>query len=114
MGSMLVSSGIALVLWGNVAYKFRRFRGRPENNAQRANFATLLCMALAFTILDPPVYAAIDAVTGVPNLARLLGDDCGVAGACAFEPVAAAVASAPDAGAACGATGGSWAPPCSL
>jgi len=92
MGSMLVSSGIALVLWGNVAYKLRRFRGRPENNAQRANFATLLCMALAFTILDPPVYAAIDAVTGVPNLARLLGDDCGVAGACAFEPVAAAVA----------------------
>jgi len=47
MGSVFVSSGIALV----------------------ANFATLLCMALAFTILNPPVYVAIDAVTGVPNLA---------------------------------------------
>lgn len=92
MGSILVSSGIALVLWGNFAYKLRRFRGRPRNDTQQANFATLLCMALAFTILDPPVYAAIDAFTGVPNLARLLGDDCGVAGAFAFEPVAAAVA----------------------
>ena len=79
-------------LWSNFAYKLRRFRGYPRNDTQRANFATLLCMAVAFTILDPPVYAAIDAVTGVPNLARLLGNDCGVAGACAFEPVAAAVA----------------------
>ncbi len=92
MGSMLVSSGIALVLWGNFAYKLRRFQGRPRDDAQRANFATLLCMALAFTILDPPIYTAIDLVTGIPNLARLLGNSCGVAGACAFEPVAAAVA----------------------
>jgi len=92
MGSALVSSGIAFVLWGNLAYKLRRFRGRPRNDAQRANFATLLYMALAFTILDPPIYMAIDAVTGVPNLARLLGNGCGVVGACAFEPVAAAVA----------------------
>lgn len=88
MSSVLVSTAIAAILWGNLLYKLLRFRRRPQNETQRANSLTLLCMALCFTILDPPLYAAIDGVVGVPNLARLLGNSCGVVGACAFAPVA--------------------------
>jgi hypothetical protein len=83
-----LDAGIALALWGNLLYKLRRFRGRPRHEAQRATCVTLLFMALTFTFLIPPIYAAIDGLTGIPNLARLLGNGCGVVAACAFEPVA--------------------------
>ncbi len=88
MSSVLVSTAIATILWGNLLHKLLRFRRRPQNDAQRANSLTLLCMALCFTALDPPIYAVIDRVTGVPNFARLLGNCCGVVAACAFAPVA--------------------------
>lgn len=88
MSSVLVSTAIATILWGNLLYKLLRFRRRPQNDAQRANSLTLLCMALCFTVLDPPLYAVIDRVTGVPNLARLLANSSGVVAACAFAPVA--------------------------
>ncbi len=88
MSSVLVSTAIATLLWGNLLYKLLRFRRRPHNDAQRANSLTLLCMALCFTVLDPPLYAVIDRVTDLPNLARLLGNGCGVVAACAFAPVA--------------------------
>jgi len=89
MSSVLVSTAIAMILWGNLLYKLLRFRRRPQNDAQRANSLALLCMALCFTMLDPPLYAAIDRVTGVPNLARLLANSSGVVAACAFAPVTA-------------------------
>ncbi len=88
MSSVLVGTAIATILWGNLLHKLLRFRRRPQNDAQRANSLTLLCMALCFTALDPPIYAVIDRVTGVPNFARLLGNCCGVVAACAFAPVA--------------------------
>ncbi len=88
MSSVLVSTAIATLLWGNLLYKLLRFRRRPQNDAQRANSLALLCMALCFTVLDPPLYAVIDRVTGVPNLARLLANSSGVVAACAFAPVA--------------------------
>jgi len=88
MSSVLVSTAIATILWGNLFYKLLRFRRRPQNDAQRANSLALLCMALCFTVLDPPLYAVIDRVTGVPNLARLLANSSGVVAACAFAPVA--------------------------
>ncbi|MDQ2786004.1 MAG: hypothetical protein M3Y58_13495, partial [Chloroflexota bacterium] len=88
MSSVLVSTAIATILWGNLLYKLLRFRRRPQNDAQRANSLALLCMALCFTVLDPPLYAVIDRVTGVPNLARLLANSSGVVAACAFAPVA--------------------------
>ncbi len=88
MSSVLVSTAIATILWGNLLYKLLRFRRRPQNDAQRANSLTLLCMAVCFTVLDPPIYTAIDRVTDIPNLARLLGNGSGVVGACAFGPVA--------------------------
>lgn len=95
MSSVLVSTAIAMILWGNLLYKLLRFRRRPQNDAQRANSLTLLCMAFCFTVLDPPIYAAIDRVAGVPNLARLLGNGCGVVGACAFAPVATELSGSP-------------------
>ncbi len=88
MSSVLVSTAIATILWGNLLYKLLRFRRRPHNDAQRANSLTLLCMALCFTLLDPPLYAVIDRVANIPNLARLLGNSSGVVAACAFAPVA--------------------------
>lgn len=67
------------------------FRAQPQDVVQRATLRALWWMALAFTILDPPVYDAIDRVSGVPNIARWLGNSTGVVGAWAFQPVASLV-----------------------
>ena len=88
MSSVLVSTAIAATLWANLIFKLRRFRGQPRDGAQRANCVALLCMALTFTLLDPPIYARVDHAIGIPNIARLLANGCGVIAAWAFEPVA--------------------------
>ena len=92
MSSVLVSTAIAVILWGNLIFKMRRFRGYPHDGAQRANCVALLFMALTFTLLDPPIYARVDGAIGIPNIARLLGNGCGVVAAWAFEPVATRLA----------------------
>lgn len=88
MGTTIASTAIAAALWWNLLLKLRRFRGRPRAGAQQANIITLAFVAAGITLLDPPVYTVVDTLTGVPNLARLLGNSLGLIGAWAAEPVA--------------------------
>lgn len=83
----VVSAGLVALLWGSLLVKLRALHWRVRGAAQRANCASLLTVALAMTVFHPPVYRAIDRVTGVPNLSRLLGNSLGVAAAWLFQPV---------------------------
>jgi hypothetical protein len=66
--------GIAALTWAAVAYKLPALRRRPRDRSLRAYWTTLLFLGLAVTALLPPVYLALGRLTGVPNLARLLGN----------------------------------------
>lgn len=69
-GALYVAAGLA---WTAVAYKARDFR-RLREAGSLIFWLILLFSALAVTALLPPVYEAIDRLTGVPNLARLCGN----------------------------------------
>ena len=66
--------GIAALTWAAVAYKLPALQRRPRDGSLRAYWTTLLFLGLAVTALLPPVYVALGRLTGVPNLARLLGN----------------------------------------
>ena len=69
---------IAALAWVVAAYKAATLRRRFADPASRYHWLTLLCIALALTILLPQTYLAIDRWTKAPNLARLLGDGAGL------------------------------------
>jgi hypothetical protein len=62
-----------VLAWLAVAYKFPALKKGRSSEAARALWLSLLLFACALTILIPGVYLAIDRLTNVPNLARLLG-----------------------------------------
>ena len=64
-----------VLLWSAVAYKLPALRRNPRDPALRAYWLTLVSFALALTVLLAPVYVAIDTLSGVPNLARLLANE---------------------------------------
>jgi hypothetical protein len=74
-----------VVLWGTVVGKLPALRRDPHNGALRAYWLAVVAVALAWTVLQPPVHLAVDRLTGVPNLARLLGHSLAVAAACAGQ-----------------------------
>jgi len=69
---------IAALAWVVVAYKAGTLRRRFADPAGRYHWLTLLCLALALTVLLPQTYLTIDRWSRVPNLARLLGDGSGL------------------------------------
>lgn len=69
-GTLYVAAGVA---WLAVVYKALAFR-KPRQAVSVLYWLILLCSALAVTALLPPIYHAIDRLTGIPNLARLLGN----------------------------------------
>jgi transcriptional regulator with XRE-family HTH domain len=74
-----------VVLWATVIGKLPALRRDPTNGALRAYWLAVLAVALAWTVLQPPVHLAVDRTTGVANLARLLGHSLAVAAACAGQ-----------------------------
>jgi hypothetical protein len=68
----LLSYVPTLLMWAAAVYKFPR-RTPPEPGA-RFLWLTLLGLALALTVLLPPVYLALDRFSSLPNLARFLGN----------------------------------------
>lgn len=70
--------GLPALAWAAVLYKLPALRRSPDDPALRAYWLTLLALALGVTLLTPPVYLAINEVTGVANLARLLGNSLGL------------------------------------
>ena len=79
-GASLLTYGPTLLTWLAVAYKLPALRRRLHDPTVRAYWLCLLTLAVAQTVLLPPVYVTIDRLTGVPNLARLLGNGVGVLG----------------------------------
>lgn len=69
-GALYVAAGLA---WTAVAFKALDFR-RLREAGSLIFWLILLFSALAVTALLPPIYVAIDRLTGIPNLARLCGN----------------------------------------
>lgn len=80
---------VMCLAWIAALDAFRVWRRRAHDMALRANCITLMCVALVLTLLLPPVYQAVDDLSGVPNLTRLLANSVGVIGAWAFQPFVA-------------------------
>lgn len=65
---------VTALSWVVVVYKLPALRRNPGDVARRYYWLTLLLIALSLTVLLPNTYLMIDKLSGVPNLARLLGD----------------------------------------
>ncbi len=72
MAQELLTYGPTVLAWAAVAYRLPVVWRRTGDPPRHFYWLTLLFLALALTVLLPPVYVAIDRLTGVPNLARLL------------------------------------------
>lgn len=74
-----------IILWAAVTYKTPSLRRNPRDPSLRGYWLTLLTLALALTVLVPPVYLTIDRMSGVPNLARLIANGLGLTTALAVQ-----------------------------
>jgi len=87
MSSTIAYSALVAFIWVTFAYKLYTLHWHVQDTVQRAYICTHLLVSLAFTVLSPPIYLAVDHLTGVPNAARLLGNCLGVVGGWFFQPV---------------------------
>ncbi len=72
MAHELLTYGPTVLAWAAVAYRLPVVWHGSGDPPRRFYWLTLLFLALALTVLLPPVYLASDRLAGVPNLARLL------------------------------------------
>ncbi|MEO3813412.1 MAB_1171c family putative transporter [Sphaerisporangium sp. B11E5] len=73
MAEALRHYGPAAIAWVLLAYRVSKGRRGPPDPAQDTVWLVLLGLSLSLTLLTPAVYAFVGRVTGIPNLARLLG-----------------------------------------
>jgi membrane-associated phospholipid phosphatase len=85
MGRTLLLGAPVTLLWAAAIGKLPALRRQPDNRALRAYWLALLALAVAVTVLLPPIQLAVDHATGVPNLARLLGHSLALVNACAAQ-----------------------------
>lgn len=78
MSSYLLHWGPPLLLWATAVFKLPALRRNPGDPGLRAYCLTIVSFAMAFTVLAPSVYDAIDRLAGIPNLARLLANSLGL------------------------------------
>ena len=74
MKETLLAYAPAVLLWAAVIYKLSPLYRSPRDPGRRALWLTLLFLALALTVLLPPVYVALDRTVGRANLARLISN----------------------------------------
>jgi hypothetical protein len=84
MTTQAVVDAVTVPAWGAVVYKLPSLR-RRHDPARRLFWFTLLAIALTLSILLPPAYLGLDRLTGVANLARLVGDGLGMLAAWAAQ-----------------------------
>ena len=72
MITLFIDYGPALLAWVAVLYRVTILRRPVESQGLRGYWFGLLALALAATVLLPPIYLAFDDLVGVRNLARLL------------------------------------------
>ncbi len=87
MSQDTVSALTVLLVWASLIWKLQTLGWWPRDTIQRSYCGALLALALALTIFHPPVYRAVDRITGIPNFSRLLGNSLGVISAWAFQPI---------------------------
>ncbi len=73
-----VSVVAAVAAWVVVLTRARASWRGPASLARRALWVTALALAVAWTVRIDRVFASLDRVSGVPNLAQLLGDVAGL------------------------------------
>ncbi|MEV0385131.1 MAB_1171c family putative transporter [Nonomuraea sp. NPDC050643] len=73
MADLLRQYGPPVLMWVFLLARALRTRKRRREDPTRTVWGTLLGLAVSMTVLTPVMYAAIGELTGVPNLARLLG-----------------------------------------
>jgi len=78
--------GFLLLGWVHTVYVTVRSIGRWRDRADRAYIVSSWALALTSTLMTPSVYAAVDALTGFPNVSRMLGFSMAMFGAWAFQP----------------------------
>jgi hypothetical protein len=71
--ALALNYGPFVLAWLAVAYRLPVLWRPVERHGLRAHWFAHLALALALTFLLGPIYLAVDAATGVPNLSRLLG-----------------------------------------
>src|SRR5579875_1836169 len=74
MMSDILTDGPTVLAWAAVLYRLPAVRRSPGDAGRRLYWLTLLCLALALTVLLPPVYLWLGRVGGIPNVGRLLGN----------------------------------------
>lgn len=79
--------GFLLLAWIHALLGTIRGIRRWGNEADRAGILSSWALALTSTLMTPAVYAAVDALTGIPNVSRQLGFSIAVFGAWAFQPL---------------------------
>ncbi|MFC4116603.1 MAB_1171c family putative transporter [Nonomuraea zeae] len=73
MAEALRHYGPAVIAWVLLAYRVRKGLRGPPDPARDTVWLLLLGLSLSLTLLTPAVYLFVGRVTGIPNLARLLG-----------------------------------------
>jgi hypothetical protein len=74
MKDLVLDYGPALLLWAAVFYRMPSALQAQCKPGRRWLWLTLLFLALAITLLLPPVYVGLDQLVGRANLARLLSN----------------------------------------
>ncbi len=84
--AMLLHYVLVLLVWITL---IRTCSWVTRPGLQRAYCLTLLGLASFLTLLLPPMYLAVDRISGVPNIARLLAASMLIFGLWAFQPCVA-------------------------
>ncbi len=79
--------GFLLLAWTHALIGTIRAIRRWRGGADRAGILSSWALALTSTLMTPSVYAAVDTLTGIPNVSRQLGFSIAVFGAWAFQPL---------------------------
>lgn len=89
MAAEIIRYAAVVLVWAALLdYAVASWR-RPGEVVAAATLRAVLCVAVMFTLLMPPVYTAIDDILGVPNISRLLADYMLVLLAWALQPILA-------------------------
>lgn len=79
--------GLLVLAWIHTLLVTVRSGGRWRDRADRAGILAAWALTLTSTLMTPSVYAAVDGLTGIPNVSRMLGFSAAVFGAWAFQPL---------------------------
>src|SRR5687767_1482365 len=84
----IIPLSIISLAWTLAAYKSYKLCvlwNDPKSRSLRPFCLAVVSLALSVTLLIPSLYMGIDALTGIPNLSRLLMHGCGTIAGFGFQ-----------------------------